>query len=95
MLQIGRIESRQRRRNVRVEVRLFATFARFAPMKRAGEPFEVALPASTSIDDLLHHLGIPPAEVHLTMVDGRIVHDRCARLPDGARVGLFPPVGGG
>jgi len=80
---------------VRVEVRLFATLARFAPTKCAGASFDVDLPEAASIDNLLRHLGILSTEVHLAMVDGRIVRDRNAPLADGARVGLFPPVGGG
>ena len=80
---------------MRVEVRLFATFAGFAPTKRAGASFDVVLPDAASVDDLVRHLGIPPDDVHLTMVDGHIVHNRNAPLAEGARLGLFPPVGGG
>lgn len=80
---------------MRVQVRLFATFSKFAPSRKVGEPFGVGLPKNASISDLVGKLGIPETDVHLVMIDGRIVHDRSARLTDGARIGLFPPVGGG
>ena len=80
---------------MRVQVRLYATFARFAPSRKAGEPFDVDLAEAASITDLICHLLIPETDVHLVMIDGRIVHDRSAPLTDGTRIGLFPPVGGG
>lgn len=80
---------------MRVEVRLYATFARYAPSQRAGEPFQTDIEDSASLTDLIHKLGIPAAEVHLIMVNGRIVHDRLLRVSEADRIGLFPPVGGG
>jgi len=29
------------------------------------------------------------------MIDGRVIQDREIRLREGARIGFFPPVGGG
>lgn len=78
-----------------VEVRLYATFAIYAPTKRAGDPFHVEIQATDSLGDLIDYLGIPAEEVHLAIVNGRPVHDRSERLQAGDRVGLFPPVGGG
>ena len=80
---------------MRVQVRLYATFARFAPSQKAGEPFDIDLAEAASITDLICHLRIPETDVHLVMIDGRIVHDRAIRLVAGMRIGLFPPVGGG
>ncbi len=80
---------------MRVEVRLYATFAEHAPTQRAGDPFHVEVGASASLADLINKLGIPERDVHLVIVNGRPVHDRSLRLSEADRIGLFPPVGGG
>ena len=80
---------------MRIEVRLYATFAEFGPTQRAGDPFNTAIEDSASLMDLIHKLKIPEDDVHLTIVNGRIIHDRSQLLQEGDRVGLFPPVGGG
>ena len=80
---------------MRVEVRLYATFAQYAPTQRAGDPFNVELDDASFIHDLIRKLEIPEEDVHLTIVNGRPVHDRSQQLQDNDRIGLFPPVGGG
>jgi len=80
---------------VRVEVRLYATLAARRPGCAAGAPFDVTLQSGTSLAGLLDALGIASPSVHLTIVNGRVVHDRASGLSDGDRVALFPPVGGG
>ena len=80
---------------MRVDARLYATFVKYAPTQHAGDPFDVELEDSMSLTDLIHKLGIPEDDVHLAVVNGRILHDRTLRLQDGDRVALFPPVGGG
>ena len=80
---------------MRVKVRLYATFSKFSPSQRAGDPFDVEFEDSASMVDLIRKLGIPEREVHLTIVNGRIIHDRLQALQEGDRVALFPPVGGG
>lgn len=82
-------------REVRVEVRLYATFAQYAPSQRAGEAFDLEIEASGSVAHLIRRLAIPESEVHLIMINGRVIHDRSQTLQEGDRVGLFPPVGGG
>jgi len=80
---------------VRVAVRLFATLARYRDGAASGVPFDVDLADDATIGDLLSMLRVPPEEVHLTIVDGRIVHSIDHLLRGATRVGLFPPVGGG
>jgi len=77
-----------------VEVRLYAGL-RGDPAHSSGDVFSVPLAEGATLSDLFSHLGIRPALVHLAIVNGRIHHDRAARLADGDRVALFPPVGGG
>jgi len=80
---------------VRVEVRLYASFAEHAPTHRAGDAFYVDLEATDSLLNLISRLGIAAKDVHLSMVNGRVVYDRSQILQDKDRIGLFPPVGGG
>jgi sulfur carrier protein ThiS len=78
---------------MRVELRRYATLQGATGLP--GTPNAVELPADTTIAELIRRLDLPAADVHLVVVDGRIVHDRDAKLHDGARVALFPPIGGG
>lgn len=55
---------------IETEVRLFNS------LFRSGGTMRVALPAGSTIADLLARLGIPRAEVHLAMVNGRDVTPR-------------------
>jgi len=77
-----------------VEVRLYAGLCD-APDRPSGDAFSVPLPEGATLVDLFSLLGIQQDLVHLTIVNGRILHDRATRLADGDRVALFPPVGGG
>ncbi len=78
-----------------VEVRRYATLAPAYGEGLPGDPETVELPEGAPIAVLLRTLGIHDDAVHLVIVDGRIRHDRTEELKDGARVALFPPVGGG
>lgn len=78
---------------MRIEVRRFATLADGAC--RSGDARAVDLPDGASVLHLLDALGLPPADVHLVFIDGRVCADRSQSLRAGARVGLFPPIGGG
>jgi len=80
---------------MQVEVRLFATLAEGVRGVKVSEPFDVELPDSATVGALIEQLGIDPGDVHLVMIDGRVVHDRNRPLAGALRVGLFPPVGGG
>jgi len=80
---------------VRVEVRLYATFADHSPSGFAGDPFDVHLIDEATLGDLIARLGLDAQDVHLFIVNGRLVHDSSLELQADDRVGLFPPVGGG
>ncbi len=80
---------------MRVEVRLFATLAKYGRGATAGTAVSMNVRAGATLADLLKKLAIPPEEIHLAMIDGRVIQDREIRLREGARIGFFPPVGGG
>jgi molybdopterin synthase sulfur carrier subunit len=77
-----------------VEVRLYAGL-RAPSVGSSDEAVLVPLAEGATLSNLLAHLGVPADLVHLAIVNGRIHHDRAARLADGDRIALFPPVGGG
>ena len=80
---------------MKVELKLFASLARFVP-RDTGAPshgiYEVV--ERTTILDLLHRLEVPVDKVKMIFLNGihaggdEILHER-------DRVGVFPPVAGG
>ncbi|HAZ27455.1 TPA: molybdopterin synthase sulfur carrier subunit [Candidatus Acetothermia bacterium] len=79
---------------ITVEIRLYADLGRHTPDLRVGEPRSVAVPAGTTVGDLLTKLGILPEVVRLVFVNGA-ARPLDWELRDGDRVGIFPPIGGG
>ena len=45
--------------------------------------------------DLLERLQVPPGEVALTVVNGRVISLEGAYVSDGDQAELYPPMGGG
>ena len=79
---------------ITVRVKLFATLRRHRPGLGIGEPFEVDLPATSTIADLIDLVGLPPEEVKIVFVNG-LVRQPADSLSEGDELGIFPPVGGG
>jgi len=79
---------------MRVTVKLFATLARFSSSDQSGSPFEMILPESAVVQDLLDQLGIPSEEIKISFVNG-LIRDPSWILKQGDDVGIFPPIGGG
>jgi molybdopterin converting factor small subunit len=77
-----------------VTVKLYATLRHYGPEARAGMPFEIELPAETTVEELIKQLNIPIKETRITFVNG-IIQEPDWKLKDGDEVGLFPPIGGG
>jgi molybdopterin synthase sulfur carrier subunit len=61
---------------------------------RPGSPIELDLPEDSTLSTLVGHLGLPQAEVKLTVVNGRL-QEPDYRLQSGDEVGIFPPIAGG
>jgi sulfur carrier protein ThiS len=55
----------------------------------------IPLVEPVALGELLVRLQVPPGEVALTVVNGRLVSLDDARVSDGDRVELYPPMGGG
>jgi molybdopterin synthase sulfur carrier subunit len=79
---------------MQVQVKLYATLARYGAGKRAGEPVDVEIPGGASLVDLYRALNIPVGEVRQAFVNG-LVQAENFRLKPGDEVGIFPPIGGG
>ncbi len=79
---------------MRITVKLFASLARFSHGGLPGTPFELLVPMSTSINQLVVQLGIPPDEAKVAFVNG-LIRDMDCILQPGDEVGIFPPIGGG
>jgi molybdopterin synthase sulfur carrier subunit len=79
---------------MQVRVKLYATLSRYLSHTGPGIPFEIEVPDSATVGDLVNRLKLPREEVKLFFVKGR------ARpidwpLESGDEVGIFPLVGGG
>lgn len=75
---------------MQIEVKCFATLAKFQPEN--AEAYEA--PDGLTVSGLIEALGIDPPEVKIVFVNGRH-SDPEAVIAAGDRVGLFPAVGGG
>jgi molybdopterin converting factor small subunit len=79
---------------MQVRVKLYANLSRYFSNVAPGIPFEIELPESATVADLVNWLKLPREEVKLFFVKGR------ARpidwpLEPGDEVGIFPLIGGG
>lgn len=65
----------------------------YEPQKRAWLELPLATPALLTA--LLTQLGVPPAEVAIVTVNGRLARLETATVEDADRVEVYPPIGGG
>lgn len=65
----------------------------YDPQRRAD--VEMRLAERVRLVDLLHHLGVPRAEIIVAAVNGYPVAIEDTWVADDDRVDLYPPVGGG
>ncbi len=81
------------RRQINIEVRLFAYLRRYLPLHADGRRVRLA----TTVPDVravAAELGIPSSVVGVIMLNGRHA-DPDARLHDGDVLSFFPPIAGG
>jgi sulfur-carrier protein len=79
---------------VRVEVRLFATFARYLPQHQQAGSTVVDVTAGSTVEDVTRALGIPAELSRIVLVNDRDAEETRA-LQAGDVVTLFPPLAGG
>ncbi len=79
---------------MKIEVNLYATLSRYIPNGSKGPTHIVDVKEGTTVSELLQQLGVPANSAKLIFLDG--IHSNLdAKLKDGDRLGVFPPVGGG
>jgi len=79
---------------MKIEVRLFASLARFMPDKSIKKPYTMEIQEGTTISDVFKSMGVPEDAVKLIFLNG--IHATGNRvLKDGDQLGVFPPLGGG
>jgi sulfur carrier protein ThiS len=76
-----------------MQIRLGGHLSWYDPQKR--NLLEVPLPQSIPLLELARELGLPAGEIAIVVVNGQAVELEHARVSDGDRVELYPPVGGG
>lgn len=79
---------------MQVEVRLFATLARFLPPGSRDGAGVVDLDPGATVRRLMERLGIPAEMSRIVLVNGQDVEDD-ERLQPGDVVDVFPPLAGG
>lgn len=79
---------------MRVEVRLFATLARYLPADHRTGAAIVDLPEGSTVADVASTLGIPADLSRIVLVNDQETDDD-RRLHGGDVVTLFPPLAGG
>ncbi len=77
-----------------ITLKLFASLARFSPGDLPGTPFELDLPESATLQDLIEQLHMPAEETKVSFVNG-LIRDLDWVLQPDDEVGIFPPIGGG
>jgi len=79
---------------MKIELRLFASLARFMPDKSIKKPYILDIPEGTTIGDVFKSINIPEDQVKLIFLNG--LHATIDHiLKDGDQLGVFPPLGGG
>ena len=81
------------RRQINIEVRLFAHLRRYLPPHADGRRVRLETTAP-DVRAVATELGIPPSVVGVVMLNGRHA-DADAPLHDGDVVSFFPPIAGG
>ena len=79
---------------MKVELKFYASLARFMPGSSGGGSGMIEIEEGTTVNKLLARLKIPSDEIKLIFLNGiHAVGDEA--LKDGDRLGVFPPVAGG
>jgi molybdopterin converting factor small subunit len=79
---------------VRIEVRLFATFASYLPPGSGEGTAMIEMPQGSTVNDVAAQLGIPSGLPRIVLVNGQDA-DPGRRLATGDIITLFPPLAGG
>ncbi len=76
-----------------MQIHLGGHLSWYDPEKRSS--IQVPLSQPTLLTELVQKLGLPTGEIAIVVVNGQAVELDQARIADGDRVELYPPIGGG
>jgi len=77
-----------------IEVRLFATLARYLPLGSDARRAQLTVPEGATAGQILDELGVPREDTKLIFIDS--VHaDLETALESGSVLSVFPPIAGG
>ena len=84
---------------VEIELKMFMKFKRFLPEGSRDGKAAVSQPEGATFEDLLHLIGMPPADDKIIVING-ISHKQTREinnlvLHQGDVVAIFPPIAGG
>ncbi|MCP4297607.1 MAG: MoaD/ThiS family protein [Proteobacteria bacterium] len=79
---------------MKVEIGLFATFAKYLPEEAEGFKVTIELDEGSTVKDVLLRMGVPLDEIKLIFINS-VKADVEDVLKDGDKMGAFPPVAGG
>lgn len=79
---------------MKIEVKLFATLARYLPESSVGSHATVEVPDGSTVRRLVSSLGIPEEMPAITLVNGLDATPEQV-LVDGDVLAMFPPLAGG
>ncbi len=83
---------------MKITFKLFATLTDYLPAARKYNAVDLEIAPETTIGDLVQRFQVPPALVHLVLVNGVYVvpAERATRtLVEGDVLAIWPPVAGG
>ncbi len=77
-----------------IEIKLFASLARYASHPLISADGRMGLPSPVPVGQIADALNIPRQEIKLIFLNG--IHAQMdTKVKDGDRLGLFPAIGGG
>ncbi len=88
------VEIRNEIREMKVSVKLIATYQKYLPPGAKGNVYETEVPAGTGAEDLLARFDVPTDSASVVLINGR-TPDQNYILKEGDVVCAFPAVGGG
>jgi sulfur carrier protein ThiS len=84
---------------MQITFKLYASLTQYLPAEaRTSNRVSLTLPDSTTVGDVIAPFGMPPALVHLVLVNGVYVQpeERLTRpLVEGDVLAIWPPIAGG
>lgn len=84
---------------MKITLKLFASLTDYLPVQaRPGNVLELDVAAHATISQIIEPYGLPPAMVHLVLVNGKYIEPEqhiTQTLSEGDVLAIWPPIAGG